>query len=176
MPPNALWVCLGSNLCLHCATCMMPYRTHLPVPRLERGQSIHTIIFRLPCASWTHVAENLNKWLPLPMKTDARHCSCLARRIRFGLFRLARPLTTHALLRSHGHLFWKLLHYDCGIGHFSVTNNTVFTHYDQIIPSALHCLKFRVLSACRTSPVEPIKKTPWAHCGLREPLLISCVL
>jgi len=55
-----------------------------------------------------------------------------------------------------GSKFAQWLNLDCGIGHFIVTNNTIFDYVDQVIPSVLHSLKFSLLSACRASPIEPV--------------------
>ena len=55
-----------------------------------------------------------------------------------------------------GSKFAQWLNLDCDIGHFIVTNNTIFDSLNQVIPIVLHSLKFKLLSACRASPIEPI--------------------
>ena len=55
-----------------------------------------------------------------------------------------------------GSKFAEWLNLDCQIGHFIVTNNTIFDSLNQVIPIVLHALKFKLLSACRASPIEPI--------------------
>ncbi|MFM7986211.1 MAG: hypothetical protein ACKPKO_43550, partial [Candidatus Fonsibacter sp.] len=52
-----------------------------------------------------------------------------------------------------GAKFANWLHYDCGIGHVVVSNITTFDNMEQVIPVVLHALKFRLLNACRTSPI-----------------------
>jgi hypothetical protein len=55
---------------------------------------------------------------------------------------------------AHGAKFPKWLYYDCGIGHFIVSRNTVFMSARDIIPAILHNLKFQILSQCRTQPID----------------------
>jgi len=53
-----------------------------------------------------------------------------------------------------GSKFPKWLFYECGIGHFIVSRNTVFMSANEIIPAILHNLKFQILSQCRTQPID----------------------